>query len=529
MSKTSLYTVALAAILLQLASAIQHTSFAFVSPHRGQHQLCSACTSLSSAALDAIPSDVTTDDSASTTNSSGGDPESILQSRNRLLALSKTLASNSPSGKFISRPSDKIKLQKAVNELEALVSSPSDRDKGMLLGDWTLVATANLPSSNIRRRFKKDDSSDNSKKKGWFKNKKQRSGLSLFGSEGKELNPIQKSIRKTISVTQRIRNDGPSESGGEINRVDNVVEVTPLDTLEDIIPTESPLFGILGNVNVNPLQVKKSKVVLVHKAEVESTKPVLRTKIAWTSSILNVAGTSQFFEPEGEDVFGVNNIFGEFANVGTFDTPFVDGDIRVSRTSGPVTEQLRVFVREGSAMLEDDGMLDSLTAEMRVEEDREVKDSESTDVGTQVKKVVDAATSMAENARSTIEEDMEDVSKALGDSMDDVVAKVQDAVEDDLEQIRDAVEEVQSAIQEGEGEKIGEAISEAAKAVAKVPTDVRDIVEEDATELGDKVEEALDNMVADVQDSVEADLKDIGVTIEEIRDATTGDAKEEDN
>jgi len=56
---------------------------------------------------------------------------------------------------------------------------------------------------------------------------------------------------------------------------------------------------------------------------VESVAPVLTTKIAWTSSVLNVAGTSQFFEPEGEDIFGLNNVFGEFINAGTIDTPFV--------------------------------------------------------------------------------------------------------------------------------------------------------------------------------------------------------------
>jgi len=53
---------------------------------------------------------------------------------------------------------------------------------------------------------------------------------------------------------------------------------------------------------------------------------------------------------------------------------------------------------------------------------------------------------------------------------------------------------------------ISEAIANVTKAVAKVPTDVRDIVEEDATELAEKVEEALDTMVADVQDVVESDL-----------------------
>ena len=241
----------------------------------------------------------------------------------------------------------------------------------------------------------------------------------------------------------------------------------------------------------------------------------------------NVAGTSQFFEPDGADVFGVNNLLGEFQS-GTFDTPFVDKDIRISRTSGPVFEQLRVFVREGSTVLDDVGLLDSLKAEMRVAEDKAVKESESTELGTQIKKVVEATASMAENARSTIEKDMEGVTTALGDTIDDVTAKVQDAVEDDLERIGEAVESVQSAIQDGDGESIGEAITNVTKAVTQVPGDVQKIVEEDMSELADEVEEVLDTMVADVQDIVESDLKEIGDVIEEIRDTAAGTGEEGD-
>jgi hypothetical protein len=65
---------------------------------------------------------------------------------------------------------------------------------------------------------------------------------------------------------------------------------------------------------------------------------------------VNVAGTSQYLDPDGADVFGLNNVLGEFLNVGGhFDTPYVDGDVRLSRTSGPASEQLRVFLREGGA------------------------------------------------------------------------------------------------------------------------------------------------------------------------------------
>lgn len=474
-------------------------------------------------------------------------PESVLEARNRLVALSSSLASNSPSGKFISRKSDKVRLQKSINELEALVggggggalpsASAGKRGKELMLGDWTLVATASLPSSDIRRRFDDNDGKGETKKKrkgwkgGWFG---RGDGMNMnMNKGGVSLNPIQNALQKTVEVTQRIRNDGNGNGNGgdagEINRVDNVIEITPLDTLGGggIVPKDSPLFDLLGGINVNPLGVKKSKVVLVHDAEVESSEPILRTKIKWVSSILNVAGTSQFLEPDGEDVFGVNNFLG---GGGTFDTPFVDEDVRVSRTSGPVLEQLRVFVRSGSSLLDDKGgMMDSLEAELRVEEEMdEAGKSERTDVGARARKVADATATMAENARSAIEEDMEGVTSALGDTMDDVVGKVQDAVEGDLEEIGKAIEGVRSSIRGEGGDSIGEALAEVTRAVAKVPTDVRDIVEEDVSDLADEVEGALDAMVADVQDSVEKDLKDIGEAIEEIRDLAAGTDDAED-
>ena len=481
--------------------------------------------------VDEIPSDATLDEDPATTSSS--DPESILQSRNKLIALSQTLSANSSSGKiFVTRPADKIKLQNAINSLEALTESSSagtseqsSSKKDMLLGDWTLIVTANLPSSDIRRRF-----DNNEKKKGgvWGK-KKQKS------HNEKQLNPIQKSIQQTIEVTQRIRNDynrGEDETSNIINRVDNVIEFTPLNTLEDILPSSLPIYDIVSKININPLQISKGKVVLIHKAEIESTKPILRTKISWTSSVLNVAGESQYFDTDGDDVFGINNLLGEFINVGTFDTPYVDEDVRISRSSGPVFETLRVFVKKGSSLLDEDSMLlENLSAELRVEEDMEVEQS-GDDVVTQVKKVVEAAdnvqksiSSMTSNAKSTIEKDIESVNKVLGETMDDVVGKVQDVVEDDIEQIGKAVEDVQSAIQ-GEGYELVDAIQNVTKAVAKVPSDVKDIVDKDAEDLRTKTIDALDSMVADVQDSVESDLKNVEKTMEDMRDAVTGSSSD---
>ena len=95
-------------------------------------------------------------------------------------------------------------------------------------------------------------------------------------------------------MIQRIRSVGGDTSSGTIDRVDNVIEFAPLETLDGILPGELPLFGSLSSLAptldkmldfANPLKLKKAKAVLVHKAEVESTRPVLRTRIAWTSSV----------------------------------------------------------------------------------------------------------------------------------------------------------------------------------------------------------------------------------------------------
>lgn len=484
MARLTHYTSILLLLILGAASARQQNGLAFVHP-----TTTTSSTSLrwntrcSSTTIDEIPSDAPIE---TTDSGSSGDPEGVLQARNRLIALSKALTTNSPTGKFVTRPSDTRKFQQAIADLEA-VSSPSsssaNREKELLLGDWKLIATSNVPSSDIRRRITEKQSNNNSdKKKSWFKLPKARSGLSSDNSSS-SLNPLRKSIQKSFQVTQRIRNDTAED--GEINRVDNVIEFTPLDTLEDILPKESPLSNIFGSINVNPLQVKKGKVVLIHKAEVESVSPILRTKIAWTSSVLNVAGTSQYFEEGGSDVFGVNNLFGEFLSVGSFDTPFVDEDVRVSRsTSGPILEQLRVFVRVGSNILEEEGMLDSLTAEMRVEEEIEVA---SSSIESQMKTVTDAA-----------EDVREKVTEVLGDAMDDVVERVQDIVEEDLEEVGKVVEEIQAG-----GDNIVEAVSNATKAIAKVPADVGNVVAEDMAEVVDKLQDAVSGDKSDEVDGEE--------------------------
>ena len=93
--------------------------------------------------------------------------------------------------------------------------------------------------------------------------------------------PFQNELTKSIAVTQRIRCMDEDAVGDAkvIDRVDNIIEFTPFaDTVGDLLGDSMP-FAALKDLTLNPLEVKKSKVTLVHKAEVQSLAPVLRTKI----------------------------------------------------------------------------------------------------------------------------------------------------------------------------------------------------------------------------------------------------------
>jgi len=330
----------------------------------------------------------------------------ITRTRNDVLSTAQSIAAD--TGLFLtpsstsSSDTDAERLNRIVTELEATssLSSFAERERVLAIGDWKLVCTSTT--------FSKTSSSKRSRNR----------RLSSFPLPPffPKLPTIQDAVRDSISVTQRIRTtatttkDESNNNDTTINRVDNIIEYTPPTSLRDILPDAKV------DININPLEVSGSKVTLVHDAEVESLIPVFRTRIGLTSVVLTIAGTSQYLDPDGSDIFGLNiPSLNDFSNSGTFDTTYVDEHIRISRgkaiqgsngsgATGIGGETLRVFVRkEGSPLLWRDEV-DTTVEEQKEEETVGVEDR-----------------SMEETVVETV------VSSSLEDSVEVVIDTIDDA------------------------------------------------------------------------------------------------------
>lgn len=264
------------------------------------------------------------------------------------------------------------KLREAVEKLEGVTEPPTE--SAGLIGNWTLLcstASASLQNGPLD----KINGIDTSK-------------LPFF-NEG-PLKEIRDTINKSLKVQQVIKAE---TTPGVIDRVDHVLQYVPPSTLADFV---AGIPDTLKNLNINPLQVSQSKVILVHKAETDKDSPSVNTKLSLSSIIgrcsssflflvlcssamanssvvilcsVNVAGKSQVLDPNGADIVGINVPFGEFLNAGAFETTYMDDKIRVSRSKVGIVDQLRVFLKSD---------LEATAADFATEE--EEKDDEITDV-----------------------------------------------------------------------------------------------------------------------------------------------------
>jgi hypothetical protein len=212
------------------------------------------------------------------------------------------------------------KLRAVVEKLEMVTDPPTETDE--LLGSWTLLcatASASLQGGPLD----KIGGIDTSK-------------IPFYNES-----PIKK-IRDTLNKSVKVEQVIKSVDSDGIDRVDHVIDYFPPDSLSDFLES---LPDAIKMLNINPLQISESKVTLIHKAQIESTEPVIKTKLSLTSIVVNVAGKSKVLSPEGADVLGVNLPFGDFLNTGSFETTYMDDKLRISRSKIGIVDQLRVFIR----------------------------------------------------------------------------------------------------------------------------------------------------------------------------------------
>jgi hypothetical protein len=161
-------------------------------------------------------------------------------------------------GVFVIDKSGQEDLRKAVADLEAVAEMPSfnSESKEMILGDWTLVCTT---SSNSALPSPLGSGIDTEK-------------LPFFNAS--PLKDIRQSLNKCLVVQQSIQ----AKDSEDINRVDHILEYKPPKNLQDVL-------DMLPSVNVNPLDITKGKVVLVHDADVSNTGPGFSIKLKLASVV----------------------------------------------------------------------------------------------------------------------------------------------------------------------------------------------------------------------------------------------------
>jgi len=324
------------------------------------------------------------------------DMPSTKEARERLLETCKRLKAE--NGVLLLDKQSKDEFRQAVEDLESLVSEPptaTEEAETELVGEWDLLCSTSTKAPAVDK-----------------------SSLPSFLFESGPLQKIREKIResanKFITVQQVIKvgdtgerydAGGDKKSHREIDRIDHVLRYKPPKQLRELlVDGGADVPEQLANLDINPFDVKESKLVLVHKASIvkddddekkeegEDDDNALKIKLTLKSIVLNVAGTSQYLDPDGKDLFGINLPLADFVadsdflnsarnGFGEFTTTYLDRDLRVSRShigprngDGPIDvgdDQIRVFVRAGSDDAVDAGVEEAELVDFDVTEDWE--------------------------------------------------------------------------------------------------------------------------------------------------------------
>lgn len=429
-----------------------------------------------------------------------------LSARDEMVRTALDLTDASPTGLFLTVPSQASDFIRAVARLEAVAPSTNDESEALSIGDWTLVATCKrtkFPSPQPTTRSKQDTAKEDGNGGTGGGLDDFLSSLSLPKPTLPTKSKFTKDLQKSITVTQRIRSiTDASQSTNTIDRIDHVIAFD-----NQVSETSTLLPPIL-----NPLQINQSKFTLVHKAKVQSFVPFL-TSLQLQSVIVNVAGeegNALKLDPKGADVLGINiPQLNDWMNGGQFETTYVDGNVRVSRGTSGVLEETRVFVKEGFNL---DSLLvkeseDTLDTTETEEEEEETSNSNSNEPTNQLKKVatavgsvVDALDKTREDVRSTIQSDLE------------VTAQdVQKVLEEDLKTVEEAITSVKSAVIAND--ELEDAVDSVVGAVGDLGKDVKDVV---------------DGAMGDLKTKVDDDTKKIQSAVEDVKSVVEGKSKEKE-
>lgn len=303
------------------------------------------------------------------------EPITAVMKRNNLIQMAKELRKKYGyllNPLLVPRSTQKELIDTLI-ELEQDFMSTRQQVVELLPGDWELICTipvlANTDTTKQQQQQQKQESP---------------SIPSLFENEWIQKTfpsslPIASLTNKFVTVTQRIKGDESVADEATmtkmINRIDHIIQINPPNQFNELLETVSPptstdastststknnnletIQSFIKNLNINPFEVKESKVILVHDAEVieedaagvaETMTDVKRVQVRLNlqSIINNVAGSGGNLNPNGSNILSINvpqiDFLKQNKNVqeindmigGSFTTTYIDTEYRISRST----------------------------------------------------------------------------------------------------------------------------------------------------------------------------------------------------